>query len=212
MLQLDLVISCHQKQLVKSIIENHHSYVPTAHSVGRRIDWLIRYDGRMIGMIGVGSSVYPPPKDLLRYLHVSKNEYKLMFNNIANNWRFCLTEKVKNIGTQILKEMRRHAPYEWKKKYGDELTYLLTFVGAGHDGGIYKADNWEHIGSTSGLPPHKSSSMKWNDAGQLKRLFVKPTGQNKKLIFITPVKTDSIPKETFGGFTAFINEVSNDGK
>jgi len=40
------------------------------------------------------------------------------------------------------------------------------------------------IGETAGLPKHKSSSMKWNNKKELKELFVKPTGENKKLIFI----------------------------
>ena len=33
-----------QKDAVKYIIENYHSYVPTNASVGRRIDWLIYED------------------------------------------------------------------------------------------------------------------------------------------------------------------------
>ena len=204
MVFLELVSTSYQKNMVKSIIEKHHSYVPTSRSVGRRIDWLIHYDDRIIGMIGIGSSVYPPPKDLLRHLMVSKKEYRSLFNSIANNWRFCLTEKIKNIGTQILKALRREAPYEWKRKYGDDLKYLLTFVGANHDGGVYKADNWKCIGKTAGLPKHKSSSMKWNSHGQLKTLFVKPTGVNRKLIYITKVKPNTKPSTHAGGFEKFI--------
>jgi hypothetical protein len=60
----------------------------------------------------------------------------------------------------------------------------MTFVGGGHNGAVYKADNWKVIGQTSGLPPHKSSSMKWNNKEQLKELFVKPTGENRKIILI----------------------------
>ena len=76
MIYLEQVESDSQKQLVQFIIEEYHSYVPSAVSVGRRIDWLI-YDDTIvnqfslpqpIGMIGIGSSVYPPPKDLLTLL------------------------------------------------------------------------------------------------------------------------------------------------
>ena len=73
MITLELVQYHLQKQQVKKIIEKHHSYVPSNNSVGRRIDWLVYHSGYQnlfgigepIGMIGVGSSVYPPPKDLL---------------------------------------------------------------------------------------------------------------------------------------------------
>jgi len=184
---LELVSAPHQKSLVKDIIINHHSYVPTNASVGRRIDWLIHYENRIVGMIGIGSSVYPPPKDLLHYLNTTKSEYKTIFNSIANNWRFCMTERIPNLGTRILKELRHHAPIEWKKKYNNDLTHIITFVGANKNGAVYKADNWKEIGQTAGLPPHKSSSMKWDSKEGLKEKFVKPTGENRKIILISSI-------------------------
>jgi hypothetical protein len=188
MIELVQVTTQEQKNIVKQIIETHHSYVASNASVGRRIDWLIYIDndmmGECIGMIGIGSSVYPPPKDILKYLGVSKQEYKLQFNNIGNNWRFCFSKSIKNAGTQVLKQLRQKAPIAWKQKYGDDLNHIITFVGAGKNGAVYLADNWKKIGETAGLPAHKSSSMKWNTGEQLKELFVKPTGENKKIILI----------------------------
>jgi hypothetical protein len=184
MINLVEVTTSEQKSKVKFIIENHHSYVPTNASVGRRIDWLVYHEDEIVGMIGVGSSVYPPPKDLLRYLGLSKEEYKTVFNTIANNWRFCMMKSIKNGGSQILKQLRQKAPSAWKQKYGDELSHIVTFVGSGKNGAVYLADNWSKIGETSGLPKHKSSSMKWNTGEELKELFVKPTGEDKKIILI----------------------------
>lgn len=184
MIELVEVTRPDQKSLVKSIIENHHSYVPSNASVGRRIDWLINYDGQTVGMIGIGSSVYPPPKDILRHLSLSKEQYKAVFNNIANNWRFCMIKSIQNVGTRVLKELRRQAPIAWQSKYGNELTHIITFVGAGKTGAVYLADNWVKIGETAGLPKHRSSSMKWHSNTELKELFVKPTGENKKIILI----------------------------
>jgi len=186
-----------KKKIVNDIIDNNHTYVPTHRSVGRRIDWIIYdvkdesypIDEEIIGMIGIGSSVYPPPKDILTYLKLTKNEYKSVFNNLCNNWRYCLISKGgKNVGTMILRKMRELAPIVWKRKYGDDLYYCLTFIGGGKDGGVYKADNWEMIGYTSGLPSkRKAVSMKWNTKEELKTQFVKPTGENKKMIFIIPL-------------------------
>jgi len=179
--------------LVKKIINNHHSYVPSHKSVGRRIDWLVYHSDytnilgveKPIGMIGIGSSVYPCPKDILNHLGKKADEYKEpeYFNTIANNWRFCMTKSIKNAGTQILKQVRKQAPIEWKKKYGDDLKWLITFVAGGNNGAVYKADNWKQIGETAGLPKHKAVSMKWHK-DNLDTMFVKPTGENKKIIFI----------------------------
>lgn len=187
MIDIQLVITPEQTAVAKRIVEMHHSYVPTYNSVGRRIDWLVIVDGRVVGMIGIGSSVYPPPKDLLTYLGVSKNEYRSIFNTIANNWRFCLSETIPNLGTQVLKLVRNDAPLVWKQKYGDDLKHLITFVGANKSGAVYKADNWTMIGYTAGLPKHKSSSMKWNNSEELRTRFVKPTGENRKMIFVKSV-------------------------
>jgi hypothetical protein len=196
MIELRLVTSDFSKKLVKDIIVNHHSYVPTNASVGRRIDWLIYnvsdkdsfpVNEELIGMIGLGSSVYPPPKDILTHVKMTKNEYKTEFNSFANNWRFCVIKHIKNAGTQILKQFRNNAKVEWKNKYGDELKYIVTFVAGGKSGSVYKADNWSMIGETAGLPKHKSSSMKWDSSESLKEKFVKPTGENKKMIFIKSV-------------------------
>ena len=191
MIKLEQVYSGGQRKVVRYLIENYHSYVPTSNSVGRRIDWLIYDDDtfplQAVGMIGIGSSVYPPPKAMLRYMGLSKLEYKDVFNTVSNNWRFCMKKSIKNGGTQILKQVRNLAPKAWKEKYGDDLKYLITFVGGGNNGAVYKADNWKMVGETAGLPKHKSSSMKWNDKKELKELFVKPTGENKKLIFVKKI-------------------------
>ena len=189
---LQIVESDIQKKLVKKIIENHHSYVPSNRSVGRRIDWLIydddKFPAKCIGMIGIGSSVYPPPKDLLRYVGMSKSEYKDNFNSFANNWRYCMTASIPNAGSQILKQLRHLAPIEWERKYKNFLSHLITFVGGGNNGAVYKSDNWVMVGKTAGLPKHDMVSMKWDGKQQLNDKFVKPTGENKKLIFVTPVK------------------------
>lgn len=185
--ELKLIETDEEREVAKKMVEENHSYVPTFKSVGRRIDWFVIVDGEPCGMIGIGSSTYPPCKDILKRMNLTKEQYRQEFNTIANNWRFCMTKKIKNVGTMVLKNLRTEAPLRWKEKYGDELHYIITFVGGGHDGAVYKADNWEMIGSTAGLPSHKSVSMKWDDGENIKKKFVKPTGENKKLIFFKKI-------------------------
>lgn len=98
-----------------------------------------------------------------------------------------MTTSIKNAGSQILKQLRQKAPMAWKTKYNNDLTHIITFIGAGKNGAVYLADNWIRIGETSGLPAHKSSSMKWDSKEGLKEKFVKPTGENKKVILIKRV-------------------------
>jgi hypothetical protein len=148
--------------IARTLVEQNHSYVPNLNTIGRHIDFLIEDENGFLGFVGIGSATYPPCKDVLNFLNCTKEDYKSIFNNLANNWRFCLVRKVPNIGTQVLKLFREYSKFYWKEKYGDELRYIITFVGAGHDGAIYKADNWKLVVKTSGLKKHKSFSMKWN--------------------------------------------------
>ena len=182
--ELILVSSDTQRDIAKHIIEKYHSYVPTYKSVGRRIDYLVYYDSEVVGVIGIGSATYPPCKDVLRYMGISKEQYKDIFNTIGNNWRFCLSKGIKNLGSTTLKLFREYAKRDWKLKYGDDLRWIVTFVGGGHDGAVYKADNWVAIGKTAGLPKHKSVSMKWDDSDSIAKKFVKPDGKDKKIIYI----------------------------
>lgn len=186
-LRLVEVINSSQKEFVDWVVKEHHSYVPTTKSVGRRIDYLIYVGDELCGMIGVGSATYPPCVDVLRRLNMNKSQYRKIFNSIANNWRFCLIKSKPNLGTQILKRFRKQCKIDWKKKYGDDLLYLMTFVGADKNGAVYKADNWEMIGYTSGLPEHNSVSMKWDDTKSISNKFVKPTGENRKMIFFKKI-------------------------
>ena len=136
MIRLELVEYHLQKLQVKRIIEEHHSYVPSNRSVGRRIDWLIYHSEHKnilgieepVGMVGIGSSVYPPPKDILRYVGMTKSEYKDNFNSFANNWRYCLVKSIPNLGSQVLKQLREQGLLQWKSKYGDDLDSTGRFL------------------------------------------------------------------------------------
>jgi hypothetical protein len=204
MINLQLVTTKTQKQAVKEIIENFHSYVPNASSVGRRIDWLI-YDDcdgsfpELLGMIGVGSSVYPCPKDLMNRLNVDINSYRTeIFNKICNNWRFCMKTHRKNVGTQVLKLMRQRAPIEWEKKYGDPLLAIFTFVAGGNNGAVYKADNWEVIGMSSGIKMSHAYSTKWESVEQKKEKGLKRIDNvSKKIILFKDLRNKKDYKKSF---------------
>jgi len=174
------------KQIADNIVINHHSYVASARTVGRCLKYIIKYDGQDIGTFWIGSGFKPTPKAILNFFEVSQSEFDAMFNSVADNKRFCMSKSIPNLGTQILKAIRKRAKKDWLDKYGDELIAIVTTVGQEKKGSVYLADNWKIIGETAGLPKErKSVSMKWDDNQQIKEKFVKPNGENKKTILIT---------------------------
>ena len=74
MIELRIANDDTSKKFINETIQNFHSYVPSTVSVGRRIDWVVFNEGKPVGMIGIGSSVYPPPKDILNYVKMKKED------------------------------------------------------------------------------------------------------------------------------------------
>ena len=84
-----------------------------------------------------------------------------------------------------IRNVKRHKEYrEVFTKMFEEIRKRGT-----EDAIIYLADNWKVIGKTAGLPKHKASSMKWNTGEELKELFVKPTGENQKIILFKDLRS-----------------------
>jgi len=174
------------KKMCDDFVVANHGYVASAKTVGRCMKYMIFNAEQFVGTFWLGSGFKPTPKDLLRHVGLSQSEFDKVFNEYADNKRFCILPGIPNLGSQVLKHIRKTARHDWRSKYGDDLQGIVTTIGAGRTGAVYKADNWVQIGHTSGLQTdRKSVSMKWSDKETIQQRFVKPTGENKKLIFFT---------------------------
>ena len=174
------------KNIANKIVEDYHSYVASSKTVGRCIKYLLYFDETIVGTFWIGSGFKPTPKAILNFFDTSQKEFDKIFNCVADNKRFCMIKKIPNLGTQFLKAIRLRAKEDWKLLYGDELKAIVTTIGNDKKGSVYLADNWKKIGETAGLPSkRKSVSMKWNNIEEIGERFVKPTGENKKIIMIT---------------------------
>lgn len=186
MLKIQLAKTKEEKDQCNELVENYHSYVGTSRVVGRCLKYMIFYEDELIGTFWLGSGFKPTPKSILNYFGRTQKEYDDIFNMVADNKRFCMKKQIYNLGTQILKQIRKRAKQDWFDYYKDELIAIITTVGNGKTGAVYLADNWEKIGETSGLPKdRKSVSMKWDSKEVINERFVKPTGEDKKVILIT---------------------------
>lgn len=185
----------HQKNIANKIVMDFHSYVKSPRTVGRCIKYLIEYDKEIIGTFWLGSGFKPTPKSILTHMGVGQKQFDLIFNEVADNKRFCMSKSIPNIGSRVLKEIRNRAKTDWFNLYKNNLQAIVTTIGNGKKGSVYLADNWIKIGETAGLPANKKSvSMKWDDKDQIKSKYVKPTGENKKTILITKRLKDRIDK------------------
>lgn len=175
-----------EARIADDIVRRHHSYIASAQTVGRTLKYLVWNEGVAVGTVWIGSGMKPTPKDLLRFFGVSQPEFDGFFNSVADNKRFCMVDRTPNLGSYVLARVRERVRHDWTAAYGDELRAVFTTVGPSHRGSVYLADNWTQIGETAGLPAiRKPVSMKWNKASEINERFVKPTGENRKKIFVT---------------------------
>ena len=185
-LQIRIAESDQDKLIADQIVEQHHSYVASSKTVGRCLKYIIKYKNKDVGTFWIGSGFKPTPKAILNYFSMSQSEFDKIFNEVADNKRFCMKEQIPNAGTQILSAIRKRAKLDWFEYYNNDLKAIITTIGNNKKGAVYLADNWKQIGETSGLPEDRLSvSMKWNDAEEINNRYVKPDGENKKTILIT---------------------------
>ncbi len=130
----------------KEFINTYHSYIKWADRPSRKLYWNLYESNIMVGVFALGSA-FSKPKAIMEYM----KKHDLEFNNIANNIVFCLAnQQNKNAGTTLLKLCRQDAIKWWYERYGDKLKAFQTFILPPRTGAIYKADNWQQLGMTSG--------------------------------------------------------------
>jgi len=131
------------KLIADQIVERHHSYVASSKTVGRCLKYIIKYENRDVGTFWIGSGFKPTPKAILNYFSMSQSQFDKIFNEVADNKRFCMKEQIPNVGTQILSAIRKRAKLDWFEYYNNDLKAIITTIGNNKKGAVYLADNWK---------------------------------------------------------------------
>jgi hypothetical protein len=176
----DEVDNAEKNKLFRDFINKYHSYVKYKDVPQRRVNWLIWNGMDLIGCIGFSSCVLAVG-DRDRWIGWTKEQRQTLSNSMANNYRFCLKPDtgIKNLGSRVLKIARNKLAIRWKEKYGDDLLLLETYVlkNENRRGAVYLADNWTHVGNTTGVSISKAPTKHWlgekSARGDLARLDIK---------------------------------------
>ena len=139
----------------KEIRDRH--YIPNHGCIGQQIHYLVFLDEEVVGIISGASAVYAV-KARDDYFGLNKDNKRPGLNSIINNVVFRLEKNIKNLGSQILALWRRTIARDWEAKYGVKVHGFETFI-IGNEvrfGALYKADNWDYVGMTSGSAKTRS--------------------------------------------------------
>jgi len=155
--------------------------------------WSLWEDDTMVGVFGLGSA-FARPKPVAEYMQ----EHALVFNDVGNNIVYALHGHLdKNAGSKFLKLLRGDARLWWKQRYGDDLRAMQTFILPPRTGAMYKADNWQQLGSTTGgmtqtirtlygaeREAHPEAEVRTFKSGEVKYLLHEFRPTEQKLIFM----------------------------
>lgn len=215
-LMLDLADTKAEKKLARDIIEQHHSYVSSSATVGRRMDYLIKCigSGEAVGMVGVGN-IPLGLTALNKYIGWTREtKNKKVGCEVANLYRHTIMDSAPLFtGTKSLKLLKSNVAKDWKDKYGDVLRLLATTVVDDKRGIIYIASGWDNIGKTKGgkcfktvregaidkaledgwvFESSKQISRKGQEGYKLSTLSKKCDSARPKHIFIKPLRRNAI--------------------
>lgn len=141
---------CKRSNPIYKEIRDRH-YIPNHGCIGQQIHYLVYLDEVVVGIISGASSVYAV-KSRDDFFGLTKENKRPGLNSIINNVVFRLEKNLPNLGSQILALWRKTIAIDWEKQYGVKVHGFETFI-IGNErrfGALYKADNWEFVGMTSG--------------------------------------------------------------
>jgi len=175
-------------KLWSELVKKHHP-LPFRGSMGRYIRFFIKdaNTGEIIGCASLGSAVlFSEARD--KWIGWNKKQRLRNLTKVANNRRFLLLQHVKvpNLASKVLSLLEKAGKKEWKKRYGDPLVLLETFIEPSHLGTCYKAANWELVGYTKGFLHYVPTALKRSMGGGARTSRYVFTGE-QKAIFVRPL-------------------------
>jgi len=162
------------RMLYRRIINEHHKYKKYVDYPGRKIDYFVKIDNRIIGVCGVASAMLAI-KSRDDFIGWNKETRLKNLTKIANNYRFCMIEK--GYGSRVLSLLHKQVSKDWELLYGNKLYLLETMVEPPFNGVVYLSANWIKIGTTKGLSFKRRISKSLHLRGSKKRANIVRNGK-----------------------------------
>jgi len=142
--------------------------------VGKHLKYLIySCRGKLIAATGWSSSVWKL-KSRDRAIGWKRAQRERLLGRVANNSRFVIFPwaRIPHLASHLLSRQVRRVSEDWRRKYGEELALLETFVDPSRFRGTsYRAANWILVGKTRGYAKTRKG---FEYHGQIKEVYVYP--------------------------------------
>jgi hypothetical protein len=140
-----------RETLAAALAEFH--YLGYRSSVGENAQYLVtQSSGRVLAAVLFGSAAWKC-RDRDQFIGWSVEARARSLSFLTNNQRFLILPwvGVKRLGSWILGRVLRRLSADWQAKYGHPILLVETFVERERfRGTVYRAANWQHVGTTQG--------------------------------------------------------------
>lgn len=138
--------------------------------VGESLKYIALLDNKPVGLLGWGAAAFKSTaRD--KWIGWSPEIQWQRLKFIANNMRFLVLVRIKNLASRILSFNLKRLSKDWEGIYGHPIVLAETFVDSRFKGTCYRAAGWQLLGTTSGFG---RSGGRYYFHGQSKEIFVRP--------------------------------------
>jgi hypothetical protein len=140
------------REVVAAALAEFH-YLGYTSSVGENAQYLVRQGtGRVLAVVLFGSAAWKC-RDRDHFIGWTAETRPQRLSLVTNNQRLLILPwvKVHGLGSWILSRVLRRLSADWQAQYGHAIVLVETFVECQRfRGTVYRAANWQHVGSTQG--------------------------------------------------------------
>ena len=150
--------------------------------VGESLKYIAILDDRPVGFIGWGTAAFKTHhRD--KWIGWSPEIQWQRLKFIANNMRFLVVTRIKNLASKILAANVKRLSQDWMSIYGHPIMLAETFVDQRFKGTCYRAAGWIPLGLTKG---YRRNGGRYYFHGQTKEIFVCPLYKNARQVLSAP--------------------------
>lgn len=179
-------IIAREEEFWDTMMSRYH-YLGFRTLVGESLKYIAILDDQPVGFIGWGTAAFKNHhRD--KWIGWSPEIQWQRLKFIANNMRFLIVAKIKNLASKILSENVKRLSQDWRAIYGHPIILAETFVDHRRfKGTCYRAAGWTPLGLTKGF---RRNGGRYYFHGQTKEIFVYPLCKNARQIlsasFLSP--------------------------
>lgn len=189
------------EQRYQELMSEHH-YLGKLPKIGETLWYIAHWHNQWLALICFSAAAWKcAARD--QWIGWSPRHQYDRLKLIVNNSRFLILPEwhIPNLGSRILSLCQKRISADWQNTFGHPVLLLETFVDPLYfHGTVYKAANWQCVGSTKGF--HRTRSGYSSEPGTSKSVFIKPLNPNAKTLLSNPFME---PNYHIGGTNLMLN-------